>query len=202
MDNINNKKRVKTRKRKTVKTVKDKRTKQSLGIFSFFIYLIGVLLLVTYLFSYLTNNRNDLFGYTARIVATGSMEPAVKVNSLNIIKYCDMDEINEGDIICFNYSQDIIHRVVTKTTNEDGLDVVHTKGDANEFTDSIEVNSDMIVGKVVYTFNKASEFIDKYSIRPGELDGATLSKDIIITCCILAVIIWLLGVLLDLAIMA
>ena len=180
---------------------KKQKNKQGLGLFSFVIYLIAIAILVLYFISFMTNTRNSLFGYTARIVATGSMEPTIKVNSINIIKICDIDEIKEGDIVCFNYSQDIIHRVVTKTTNEQGLDVVHTKGDANEFTDSIEVNSDMIVGKVVYIFNDASNFINKYSIRPGELDGTTLSKDIILTCCIIGAIIWLISSLIDLCIM-
>lgn len=201
-DNTLRDKKEEIRRKKRKSKQRKEKVKQGLSIFSFIVYLVGILILATYLLSFLTNTRNSLFGYTARIVATGSMEPTIKVNSINIIKMCDIDEIKQGDIVCFNYSQDIIHRVVNKTVNEQGLEVVHTKGDANEFTDSIEVNSDMIVGKVVYIFNGASTFIDKYSIRPGELDGTTLSKDIILSCCVIGLVIWFISFLIDLGIMA
>ena len=184
------------RKKKKIK-VKNK-NKQEAGILGIVTYIVIIMLTASYLFTFVATNKNVLFGYTARIVVTGSMEPEIAVNSISIIKVCGIDEINEGDIICFNYSQDIIHRVVTKTVNESGLEVVHTKGDANEFVDSIEVNSDMIVGKVIYVFNGTSKFIDKYSIRPGELDGTTLSKDIVLGCCAIGLFIWLMGALLNL----
>lgn len=164
------------------------------GIVTVTIYILVILLLTTYLISLITTG-NNLLGYTARIVASGSMEPTIKVNSINIIKLCGIDDIKEGDIICFNYYQDIIHRVINKTTNDNGIDIVHTKGDANEFADSIEVNGDMILGKVIYTENRLSKLINKYSIRPGEIDSATLSKDIIILCIILCIVLWTLDMI-------
>ena len=156
-------------------------------------YLVVVVCTVVFLMQLIDGNKNYLFGYTARIVVSGSMEPEIKVNSLTIIKKCDIQNIKKNDIVCFNYSQDIIHRVVEKTKNDNGELVIHTKGDANKMPDSIEINSDMVVGKVVKTFNNVAPIIDKYSITPGQFDMIAFMRSIIIYGLILGVIIFIVS---------
>ena len=155
------------------------------------IYLVLVVTIVSSLFGLLNKEDKTVFGYTARIVVSGSMEPEIMTNSLNIIKKCNIEDINSGDIVCYRYSKDIIHRVVDVVTNEDGTIVLHTKGDANEFPDSIEIHEDMVLGKVVHTFNGLAPYIEKYSITPGNIDTVALSKHIVINCVIIGVLIFI-----------
>jgi signal peptidase I len=125
------------------------------------------------------------------------MEPTIEVNSINIIKVCDISEVEVGDIICFNYGSDIVHRVIEVVTDEQGNILLHTQGDSNKYADSIEITDDMFIGKVTKTFNNAAKFIDKYSIEPGNIDGTSLAKDIMIKGIIIGLVIffvsWLFG---------
>jgi signal peptidase len=147
--------------------------------------------IVAFLLHIINGTTDGVFGYTARIVASGSMEPEVKVNSLTIIKKCDIKDIKENDIICFNYSQDVVHRVIEIATNESGITVLHTKGDANEKADDIEVYDDMLVGKVVHTFNNLAPIIAEYSVSPGEIDGVTLSRNIVTVLVIFGLVLFI-----------
>jgi len=78
-------------------------------------------------------------------VLTGSMEPAIPVGGVVIIKPEKYEAIQVGDIICFKFSEStlITHRVVA--INEEGF---ITKGDANEENDPKTVKKEDLVGKV------------------------------------------------------
>lgn len=172
---------------KNYKQVKKKIDKQ---IISIVLYLAFVVLFASLLLQMINGNKNDnFFGYTLRIVVSGSMEPEIKVNSVSIVKICDINDIEVNDIVCFNYIQDIVHRVIDKKVNESGILVLNTKGDANDMPDSIEVTSDMIVGKVVKTFNGLAPIIDKYSITPGNINSIELTKSIMIYGITIGIII-------------
>ena len=142
------------------------------------IYVIISIFLLSIAIGILTGHRKSLFGYTARVVVSGSMEPSIKTNSISIIKLCDIKDIHVNDVVCFNYSQDVVHRVIEIKTNEDGDIILHTKGDANEKADEVEVYNEMIIGKVVKTFNGVSGLIEKHSISPGNIDTLALSRDL------------------------
>ena len=79
-------------------------------------------------------------------VLTGSMEPAIPIGGVVLIKPANPETIQVGDIICFKFSEStlITHRVVNVTA--DGF---VTKGDANEDKDLKIVDSKQIVGRVV-----------------------------------------------------
>lgn len=174
--------------------VTDKINNRILGLT---VYLIAVVFIVAFLMHLIEGNKGDLFGYTARIVVSGSMEPEIKINSLTIIKKCNIEDIKENDIVCFNFSQDVVHRVIEVTTNDNGKTVLHTKGDANDEADSIEVYGDMVVGKVVHTFNNLAPIISKYSVSPGKIDGVSLSRNIILWLVVLGLVtfvaIWIVS---------
>lgn len=155
---------------------------------NFLLYVIIFIAIILVALNYIGSDKG-IFGFTTRIVVTGSMEPTIQTNSLNVIRLCSIDDIEVNDIICFNYGQDITHRVLEKTVNDSGVTILHTKGDANDAADSIEVNDDMLVGKVIKTFNGTSSIIEKYSITPGQIDGLSLSKTVIIYLIILSLII-------------
>ncbi len=95
----------------------------------------------------------NLFGYTAFSVVTGSMSPTLEIGDVIIVKI-DKD-VKKDDIITF-YKDDnfITHRVVEKKGKE-----IITRGDSNNSSDS-PITKDMIVGKVVHVFSKASSFVD------------------------------------------
>lgn len=160
-------------------------------IIGFVIYSIICIFAIYLIVGLMNGNKKSLFGYTIRIVVSGSMEPEIQTNSINIIKLCDIEDIKVNDVVCFNYSQDVIHRVIEIKTNEDGDIVLHTKGDANEKPDDVEVYDEMVIGKVVKTFNGASGLISKYSISPGNIDSVALSRDLISKLIIIGIIIFI-----------
>ena len=71
---------------------KIKRKNKSI-ILKLLLYIIIILLFSVFLLDFSNDKNKTIFGYTARIVVTGSMEPSIKVNSLNIIKRCDINQI-------------------------------------------------------------------------------------------------------------
>ena len=79
-------------------------------------------------------------------VYTGSMEPAIHVGSVVVIKPVDVERLEEGDVVCFTFSgpASITHRIINITT--EGF---ITKGDANEDPDQWIVRRENIVGKVI-----------------------------------------------------
>lgn len=92
--------------------------------------------------TYLLTNGYLTGGYRAYIVQSGSMEPAIPVGAVVIIK--PSSTYNAGDVITYsqNGKNNVTHRIVE---TKDGSFI--TKGDANEEADSVEVLADNIVGK-------------------------------------------------------
>lgn len=153
-------------------------------------YLVLIVLIVAFLVSLINDGSQYFLGHTARIVVSGSMEPNIKINSICIIQKCDIEDIQKNDVVCFNYSQDIVHRVISVTTNNSGITVLHTKGDANPSADDIEIHNDMIVGKVTHIFNNAAPIISKYSVSPGKIDGVALSRNIILWMVVFGLVVF------------
>jgi signal peptidase len=81
-------------------------------------------------------------------VFTGSMEPAIPVGGIVVIKPVEPGTLKTGDIICFKFSEDtsITHRIINITNGE-----FETKGDANENPDQWTVKKENIIGKVILT---------------------------------------------------
>ena len=81
-------------------------------------------------------------------VYTGSMEPAIPVGSIVIIKPVNPETLKIGDIICFKLSEptSITHRIINIT--DEGF---ITKGDANEDPDQWIVKKENVIGKAILT---------------------------------------------------
>jgi signal peptidase len=81
-------------------------------------------------------------------VYTGSMEPAIPVGGLVVVKPVNPETLREGDIICFRLSEStsVTHRIVNVT--DEGFT---TKGDANEDPDQGIVEKENVIGKVIFT---------------------------------------------------
>jgi signal peptidase len=82
------------------------------------------------------------FGWSAAIVETGSMEPAIPAGSLIVIE--KSDDLHIGDVVTYidHLGRSITHRVV----DLEG-DFVTTKGDSNSLADPV-FNSKAVVGTV------------------------------------------------------
>lgn len=81
-------------------------------------------------------------------VYTGSMEPAIPVGSIVVIKPVNPETLKVGDIICFKIEAEspttVTHRIINITN--DGF---ITQGDANEDPDPWTVKKQNVVGKVI-----------------------------------------------------
>ena len=140
-------------------------------------------------------------GYKPVIVVTGSMVPAVEVNSISILKYCSIDDLVIGDIVMFVEPMrqiNITHRVIDMEYNDNGeVEYITTKGDANPHKDNIRVTGDMVVGKIIKTNNAIAPYISKFMISPGELNSVAVLQSLLrvsLIVIILGVVIYNLWV--------
>ncbi|MBM3132989.1 MAG: signal peptidase I, partial [Chloroflexi bacterium] len=95
------------------------------------------------------------FGVKPTVIVSGSMEPAIDIGDITLVRKVNPDSIEEGDIIKFKGGDErsVIHRVIGVTT-EDNVKVFQTKGDANDGPDRQPVYADRVEGKVVFTIPK------------------------------------------------
>lgn len=93
-----------------------------------------------------------VFGFSTAIVLSGSMEPAIHVDDLVIVR--ERDSYAVGDVVMYEGENNMItHRIVAL---EDGAYI--TRGDANNTSDPA-VPADRVVGKVVGTVHGAGAAI-------------------------------------------
>lgn len=123
--------------------------------FSVFVYLLAAAILVgALLFSFSTSPDKALFGYRYYTILTPSMSPAYNVGDMIFVQLKGPEDINEGDVITFNPSQDsdayLTHRVTEKIVDYQGTGVTcfRTRGDANDSEDSFLIESDRVIGTV------------------------------------------------------
>ena len=111
--------------------------------------LLFVLVLVVYgklVITFGENKYPNYFGYTFFEVASGSMEPALHINDVVLVKITN-DSLNTGDIIAFNSENAVItHRILFM----DG-DIITVKGDNNNVVDK-PITRNQIIGKVIKIF--------------------------------------------------
>jgi len=114
------------------------------SIFVAFIVVVALLLIVSVL--PITGN------YKVMTVISGSMQPAIKMGSVVIVKPASDYQI--GDVITFGpYSKTKVptsHRIYDIKV-EGGQPVYITKGDVNNAPDSREIKKSDIVGKVLFS---------------------------------------------------
>lgn len=92
------------------------------------------------------------YGWEFDAVLSGSMEPALGVGGLVVIRPVDATRINVGDVISFKLpgiDTPICHRVIDIQETESGR-VFQTRGDANEEPDLNPVPAEAVTGKEVF----------------------------------------------------
>ena len=96
-----------------------------------------------------------VFGFSAAVVVTGSMSPAIEPGDLVVCRRSA--DYAVGDVITFHSGASLVtHRIVGSTP-----DSYITQGDANNVADADPVPRGAIVGKVVFTVPKLGIFIEK-----------------------------------------
>lgn len=131
---------------------------------------LSVVIIVAAIFILLTvvmtkpGEAPNIMGYSVFRVLSGSMQPAIPIDSLVFVKHADADKIREGDIISF-YSRDPsldgfvnTHRVVS-IEKEQGAISFTTKGDSNYMDDRYPVSSADLIGKVVHISPILGKFV-------------------------------------------
>lgn len=114
------------------------------------------------------------------IVITSSMVPAIEVNSISILQYCGINDIEIGDIVMFvepKRSINITHRVVDIAFGDNNEKLyLTTKGDANSGRDNLMVTDDLIEGKLIKTYNWVAPTLSKFMVEPGVVNSATVMR--------------------------
>ena len=91
-----------------------------------------------------------LFPIHPKAIATASMYPEIEVGDVVIVKKCEINDINEGDVIEYQIeTQNIVHRVMKKEL-ENNVFKLTTKGDNNSSEDAKPVYGEQIKGKVIF----------------------------------------------------
>lgn len=113
--------------------------------------------------------RVNLFGYSVYSVVSESMEPTIPVGGLIIMKECPIEDVKEGDIVCFSSvsteirGETVTHRVVEREITENGSIRLYTRGDnPNTTTDAAPVTKANFLGVVVSYTGQNSFWISAY----------------------------------------
>lgn len=135
------------------KWIEKEQSKNRLRFFTYSVYGIcltiffALLLGIFGLFLSSQGNLNDMFLFNSRptIIITGSMEPAIKVNSIVMLEPVEFEDIEVGDVIRYTSYRgfSVLHRVIAKNNS-----YVVTKGDANAKPDEFVVVREQITGRV------------------------------------------------------
>lgn len=85
------------------------------------------------------------------VVMSGSMEPAIPVGSIVIVKNVNPEDVKVDDVIAFESGESrTLHRVIEKVF-ENGSFYLRTKGDANEDPDPWTVKPEDVCGALLLT---------------------------------------------------
>lgn len=119
----------------------------------------------------------EMFEYRLVLVLTGSMLPKIQINSISMMKQCNIEDVNLGDIIMYKNPDsgvNITHRVVNVKYDNDGNKYVLTRGDANPVVDGLIITDKELVGKLEYTINGVAPFISIF-VNEGNIDYTKFS---------------------------
>ena len=116
--------------------------------------VISIILCLTVVTQVCSSGYVQIGGFSLFRVVTGSMEPELPVGTLLICQETEIQQIQEGDIICFRsrnpqiMGKIITHRVINVTVSGEGEPLLETKGDANLSADSEFVTRKNLIGRV------------------------------------------------------
>ena len=114
-------------------------------------FILCLILIFFILLNIFSMNNKSLFGFRIYRVISGSMQPALQIGDVIIVK--KSNNYYERDIITYsNGLTTITHRIIAINNDE-----VITKGDANEADDK-PINKEQIIGKFFFRISNFSLF--------------------------------------------
>ena len=114
-------------------------------------FILCLILIFFILLNIFSMNNKSLFGFRIYRVISGSMQPALQIGDVIIVK--KSNNYSERDIITYSKGlTTITHRIIAINNDE-----VITKGDANEVDDK-PINKEQIVGKFFFRISNFSLF--------------------------------------------
>ncbi|MBR4733441.1 MAG: signal peptidase I [Lachnospiraceae bacterium] len=126
-----------------------------MNVVSILVIVVSVLALLSVVMAK-PGEAPNFFGYSLFRVMTGSMEPTISTNSLIVVKRVEAQELAIGDVITF-YSRDPsllgepnTHRII-RFEEDEGRQLIITKGDANNIEDRFPTRAEDLIGKVVFS---------------------------------------------------
>lgn len=138
-------------------------------------------------------------GYKPVVIVSGSMLPVIQINSINIVKQCDIEDVKIGDIIMYVRDYDglyITHRIID-IEGEGDYKYLIVKGDANQYADPDKITQDNLSGKIIYTCNWIAPIVTKIMPNDGNIDVWTIAKLCVIILLILLVVFTIIQKLIE-----
>lgn len=136
------------------------------NIFSAIILLVTFILVIMLVFTRISGETPEIFGYQLLRVSTSSMEPRLEVGDIILSKEIDnITAVKQGDIITYNgefgdyAGKTITHEVVVAPHLSDGTYYLQTKGTANDYPDP-EIREDQLIGSMVCSLSVLSMIYD------------------------------------------
>lgn len=145
-----------------------------ISVLLWIIILIAALYSITVLANKDGNNVASVAGFTPLVVQSDSMAPTFCKDDMIIIRKCDTQKLEEGDIITFHTVIDNklalnTHRIVKIEEYENGYRSFTTRGDNNPADDTHILAEGDIVGKHVTTIPKLGKLMNFLSSSAGFL---------------------------------
>lgn len=118
------------------------------------VIVVLVAVLILSMFSRITGNPPSLFGFSLYRVSSGSMRPELEVKDIILVRSCDGEDVEKGDIISYvpetgEMKGNIVTHRVEKAPYKVGDEYwLVTKGDANEISDA-PIRADQVKGKLI-----------------------------------------------------
>ena len=120
------------------------------------VVLIFLIVIVVFLFVIrVSGSTPSLFGYSVFQVQTNSMEPELNPGDVILVKSCDPEDIQKGDIITYKATagemagKTITHQVAVEPVQRGGEWFYRTKGIREGASLDPEISFDMIQGEFV-----------------------------------------------------
>lgn len=162
--------------------MRDEETSARKKVEAFVSNIILLILVVIVFMTIFSDSRNEgearrLVGIRPVVVVSGSMLPEIQINSVSIMRYCGIDDLEVGDVAVYKHPDlgiNITHRVVEKDKLGNGQTYINTKGDANNGPDNIDITDNMVIGEITTTFNAVAPYVSLVMMDNGKINMLAL----------------------------